>query len=115
FPLITTSSGIKFGKTEGGTVWLDPARTSPYRFYQFWYNTEDRDIIQYLRFFTLFGQEQIRALETTARSAPEKREAQTALASEVTRTVHGESSLAQALKATKIFFGGEIEDVSETE
>jgi tyrosyl-tRNA synthetase len=115
FPLITTSSGIKFGKTEGGTIWLDAARTSPYRFYQFWYNTDDRDIMQYIRFFTLLGEEEIRAFDAAAATAPEKREAQTALAAEVTRAVHGESALAQALKATKIFFGGEIGDVSEAE
>jgi len=115
FPLITTSSGVKFGKTEGGTVWLDASRTSPYRFYQFWYNTDDRDIIQYLKFFTLLGKEQIHAFEMAMETAPEKREAQTALAAAVTRAVHGESAVSQALKASGIFFGGEIEDVSESE
>ena len=115
FPLITTSSGAKFGKTESGTVWLDPARTSPYKFYQFWYNTDDRDVIQYLKFFTLFPQNNISELESALRSAPEKREAQTTLAQEVTKTVHSDSGVVQALKATKIFFGAEIADVSENE
>ena len=115
FHLITTSSGAKFGKTESGTVWLDPERTSPYRFYQYWYNTDDNDVVRYLKYFTLLSQEKIGELEHSLRQSPEKREAQVLLASEVTRTVHGESALAQAVKASQIFFGGEISDVSETE
>src|ERR1051326_761911 len=108
FPLITTSTGVKFGKTESGTVWLDPERTSPYKFYQFWYNTDDRDVIQYLKFFTPLHQERITELEVSLQSSPEKREAQGTLAQEVTRMLHGEAALAQAIKASKIFFGGEI-------
>ncbi len=115
FPLITTSTGTKFGKTESGTVWLDPERTSPYKFYQFWYNTDDKDVIKYLKFFTLLSQERIAELEASMQTAPEKREAQTALAQEVTRNVHDENALQQALKASKIFFGGEITDVSDSE
>jgi len=115
FPLITTSSGVKFGKTESGTVWLDGSQTSPYRFYQFWYNTDDRDAIQYLKFFTLLGHERINEFQHLLETAPEKREAQAVLAQEVTRRVHGETALAQALKASKIFFGGEITDVDEKE
>ncbi len=115
FPLITTSAGVKFGKTEGGTVWLDPARTSPYRFYQFWLNADDRDVIQYLKFFTLLPQERIGALEESLQKNPEKREAHAALGQEVTRSVHGDSALEQAVKASRIFFGGEMADVSETE
>ncbi len=115
FPLITTSSGTKFGKTESGTVWLDAERTSPYKFYQFWYNTEDKDVVKYLKFFTLLEKEQIDALESSMQTAPEKREAQNTLAQEVTKLVHDENALAQALKASKIFFGGEITDVSDTE
>ncbi len=115
FPLITTSAGVKFGKTEGGTIWLDPGRTSPYRFYQYWLNTDDRDVIQYLKFFTLLSQDRIRALEESLQKNPEKREAHAALGQEVTRSVHGDSALAQAIKASKIFFGGEIADVSESE
>ncbi|MBI3195252.1 MAG: tyrosine--tRNA ligase [Ignavibacteriae bacterium] len=115
FPLITTSSGTKFGKTESGTVWLDAERTSPYKFYQFWFNTDDNDVMKYLKFFTLLGKEQIDLLESSMLTAPEKREAQSTLAQEVTKLVHDENALAQALKATKIFFGGEITDVSDGE
>ena len=113
FPLITTSSGVKFGKTESGTVWLDPARTSPYRFYQFWFNVEDGDVVKFLKFFTLMSEKEIEALSASA--SPEKREAQKKLADEVTRLVHGESAVSQAQKASKIFFGGEISGVSEPE
>jgi tyrosyl-tRNA synthetase len=115
YPLITTSGGVKFGKTEAGTIWLDAERTSPYRFYQFWITTDDRDVIQYLKFFTLLSQEKILQLEEAMKIAPEKREAHRTLAQEVTKMLHGEPALAQAEKATKIFFGGEIADVSENE
>ena len=115
FPLIITSTGVKFGKTEGGTIWLDPERTSPYRFYQYWYNTDDRDVVKYLKFFTLLPEDQIVELEKSTEKNPEKREAQTKLALEVTRMLHGETALDQAVKASKIFFGGEIKDVSEEE
>ena len=115
YPLITTSSGVKFGKTEGGTVWLDPERTSPYRFYQYWFNTDDRDVIQYLKYFTLLSSERIAELEQFFTHAPEKREAQISLAQEVTKMLHGESALTQAMKASKIFFGDEISDVNEKE
>ncbi|MBI4547997.1 MAG: tyrosine--tRNA ligase [Ignavibacteriae bacterium] len=116
FPLITTSSGVKFGKTESGTVWLDPALTSPYKFYQFWLNVEDKDVINFLQFFTLLPQSGIEQFHgETIEGAlgwlpktPEKREAQKKLAEEVTRMVHGETALAQAVKASTIFFGGEI-------
>jgi tyrosyl-tRNA synthetase len=113
FHLITTSSGVKFGKTESGTVWLDPQMTSPYRFYQFWYNTDDNDVVKYLKFFTLLPPERIAELELSLQSAPEKREAQTTLAREVTSTVHDDTALDQAVKASKIFFGGEIGNVGE--
>jgi tyrosyl-tRNA synthetase len=115
FHLITTSSGVKFGKTESGTVWLDPALTSPYRFYQFWYNTDDRDVMRYLKFFTLLGPDRIAELEAASAAAPEKREAQSVLAREVTRTVHDETAVAQALKASQILFGGEIAGIGERE
>jgi tyrosyl-tRNA synthetase len=111
FHLITTSTGAKFGKTESGTIWLDPQRTSPYKFYQFWYNTDDRDVSKYLRFFTLLPKEKIEEAEKEIVSSPEKRQAQKLLAREVTRTVHGDAALEQALKATQIFFGGEIEGI----
>jgi tyrosyl-tRNA synthetase len=115
FHLITTSSGVKFGKTESGTVWLDPQMTSPYRFYQFWYNTDDNDVVKYLKFFTLLSPERIAELELSLQSAPEKREAQTTLAREVTSTVHDDTALDQAMKASKIFFGGEIGNVGESD
>lgn len=115
YPLITTSGGVKFGKTEGGTIWLDPELTSPYRFFQFWISTDDRDVVKYLKFFTLLPQETISELEESVRSAPEKREAHRTLAREVTKMLHGEEALAQAEKATKIFFGGEITGVTEKE
>ncbi len=112
FPLIATASGVKFGKTESGTVWLDPERTSPYRFYQFWFNTDDRDVVKYLKFFTLLPRETITGLGESLASAPEKREAQTALAREVTKLIHGESALDSAVRASKVFFGGEVTGIS---
>lgn len=115
FPLITTAGGVKFGKTESGTIWLDASLTSPYRFYQFWYNTDDKDVIRYLKFFTLLPQSRIEELASIAVRSPEKREAQMVLAEEVTRTVHGENALDQAVKASKIFFGGEISGITEAE
>ncbi|HEY6192229.1 MAG TPA: tyrosine--tRNA ligase [Bacteroidota bacterium] len=115
FPLLATSTGEKFGKSESGTVWLDAGRTSPYRFYQFWYNTDDRDVLRYLRLFTLLPREKIAELESELEAAPQKRSAQAALASEVTRTVHGESSLSQAVRASRIFFGGELSGAGDAE
>jgi len=115
FPLLTTASGAKFGKTEEGAVWLDPARTSAYRFYQYWLNTEDADVGRNLRFFTLLGREEIEALEATARARPEAREAQERLAGEVTRTVHGEDALARVRKASQVLFGGEVVGLSPEE
>ncbi|MGZ6365349.1 MAG: tyrosine--tRNA ligase [Ktedonobacteraceae bacterium] len=115
FPLVTTSAGIKFGKTEAGSVWLDPKLTSPYRFYQFWINTEDSDVVKYLKFFTMLDQQAIAELEQAVVTAPEKREAQKRLAEEVTRTVHGESNLRKAIQASRVLFGGEIEDLSASD
>src|SRR2546425_6396592 len=100
FPLVTTNAGIKFGKTEAGSVWLDPNLTSPYRFYQFWINTEDRDVVKYLKYFTMLDQRAIAEMETSVAVSPEKREAQKRLAEEVTRTVHGESNLRKAIQAS---------------
>ena len=115
FPLITTSSGVKFGKTEAGAVWLSPERTSPYRFYQFWMNTEDADAGRYLRFFTLLPREEIEALEAQVAEAPQHREAQRRLAEEVTRTVHGEAGLDRARTASEVLFGGELEGLAAEE
>jgi tyrosyl-tRNA synthetase len=108
WPLMKTASGAKFGKTESGTVWLDAARTSPFRFYQFWLNSDDRDVIGYLKFFTFLGRDQIAALEATTASAPERREAQRALAREVTTLVHGADQLARAEQASSLLFGEDI-------
>jgi len=108
FPLITGSGGVKFGKTEAGNVWLDPALTSPFRFYQFWLNVDDSDAIRYLKFFTVKDQAEIAELEAAVAAEPHKREAHMALATEVTGRLHGETGLARARQATKVLFGGEI-------
>ncbi len=105
-PLVTTTSGTKFGKTEAGTVWLDARRTSPFRFYQFWINTPDADVIKYLKFFTLLDRQAIAELERSVAEEPQLRRAQTVLAEEVTRSVHGEEGLANARAATEVLFGG---------
>ena len=115
FPLVATSAGIKFGKTEAGSVWLDPNLTSPYRFYQFWINTDDNDVVKYLKFFTMLDQQAIAELEHAVAVSPEKREAQKRLAEEVTRTVHGESNLHKAIQASRVLFGGVIEDLSASD
>ncbi len=107
-PLVTTASGVKFGKTEAGAVWLDPELTSPFRFYQFWIQTDDRDAVTYLKYFTWLGREEIAALEEAVRSEPERREAQRRLAREVTAMVHGETALDRAERATRLLFGEEI-------
>jgi tyrosyl-tRNA synthetase len=106
YPLVTSSTGVKFGKTEAGTVWLDPARTSPYRFYQFWLNTDDQDAVRYLRYFTLLSHEEVSALESDLAENPHRRVAQKALADAVTRQVHGETGLERARQATQVLFGG---------
>jgi tyrosyl-tRNA synthetase len=103
-PLITQADGSKFGKTEAGNVWLDPERTSPYQFYQFWLNTGDKDAVQYLNTFTLLPIEQIADLERELTTAPEKRGVQHLLAEEVTRLVHGPEALARAQRATTLLF-----------
>jgi tyrosyl-tRNA synthetase len=113
-PLITRSDGGKFGKTESGTVWLDPAKTSVYRFFQFWINTDDRDVIRYLKYFTFLAREDIEALEKKQAENPGAREAHRALARDVTGRVHGEAALAEAVRASEILFGGELKDVSES-
>lgn len=108
YPLITKSDGTKFGKTESGSVWLSAERTSPYRFYQFWLNTDDRDVINYLKFFTFLPQERVTELEAGVSERPEAREAQRVLAREVTGTVHGPTALARAEQASQALFGGDI-------
>ena len=105
-PLVTTSSGAKFGKSEAGAVWLDPERTSPYKFYQFWLNADDRDVGRYLRFFTLMPQGEIEALDQATAERPERREAQQALAREMTERVHGDVALRAAIEVSGFLFGG---------
>jgi tyrosyl-tRNA synthetase len=107
-PLITTSSGSKFGKTESGTIWLDPELTRPYEFYQFWFNVDDRDAVKYLKFFTFLPQERIVALEAAVRKEPEHRAAQRELAREVTRIVHGDAAVRDAEAAAQALFRGDL-------
>jgi len=111
-PLVTTASGVKFGKTEAGAVWLDPRLTSPFRFYQFWLNADDRDAVKYLKFFTFLDQSAIADLEAAQVAAPEKREAQRTLAREVTRTIHGQDAVDRAEHASSLLFGERITELS---
>ncbi len=111
-PLLTTSSGHKFGKTEAGTVWLDSRRTSPYQFYQFWIRTEDADVIRFLRMFTFLPMEEIDELASEHESRPEARVAHRKLAEEMTRMVHGQEGLEAAQRATQALFGGSLEGLS---
>ncbi|HXT12859.1 MAG TPA: tyrosine--tRNA ligase [Candidatus Angelobacter sp.] len=112
-PLITNADGSKFGKTVAGAVWLDPKRTSVYRFYQFWINTDDRDVVRYLKFFTFLSREEIAALETKHAENPGAREVHKALARAVTTLIHGEQATQEAIRASEILFGGELQGISE--
>jgi len=114
-PLITTASGTKFGKTESGAVWLDATLTSPFRFYQFWLNAEDNDVGRYLRYFTFLDRHAIEQLEDATRKSPETREAQRALAREVTRMVHGEEHVSKAERASTVLFGEDITTLAADE
>ena len=113
FPLITKADGTKFGKTEGGAVWLDSKKTSPYKFYQFFVNTEDAKVSEYLRKFTFLSRPEIEDLEAKHATNPGAREAHRALARAVTALVHGDEALAAALKASEILFGGSLDGVTE--
>lgn len=112
FPLITKADGTKFGKTEGGAVWLDPEKTSPYRFYQFFINTEDSMVIGYLKKFTLLSQSDINELEAKHIANPGAREAHKALAREITSMVHGADVCGDAVRASEIMFGGSLDGIS---
>jgi tyrosyl-tRNA synthetase len=112
WPLMTTAAGTKFGKTEAGTVWLDAARTSPFKFYQFWLNTDDRDVIAYLKYFTFLDRDRIAPLEDATERAPEKREAQRLLARDVTTMVHGADQVTRAEHASSLLFGEDITTLS---
>jgi tyrosyl-tRNA synthetase len=112
YPLVKKKDGTKFGKTAGGAVWLDPERTSPYKFYQFWLNTDDADVIPFLKYFTFFDRQKIDELEFATRENPEGRAAQKALAVEMTKMMHGETALDKAMQASEALFGGEINGLS---
>lgn len=114
-PLITKSDGTKFGKTAGGAIWLDPEKTSPYEFYQFWYNTDDRDVIKFLKYFTFLSTEEITALETEFKDNPGARAAQKRLAEEMTCEVHSEAALEQAIKISEALFSGDVKALTKTE
>lgn len=114
-PLVTKADGTKFGKTEGGAIWLDPEKTTPYEFYQFWINTADADTVKYLKYFTFLSKEEIEDLEKSLREEPHLRKAQKALAEEVTRLIHGEEALQQAIRITEALFSGNIKDLSVDE
>ncbi|MBT2643992.1 tyrosine--tRNA ligase [Bacillus sp. ISL-41] len=114
-PLVTKADGTKFGKSESGAVWLDPEKTSPYEFYQFWINTADADVVKYLKFFTFLEKEEIEALEKAVEEEPHLRKAQKALAEEMTRMIHGEESLQQAIRISAALFSGDIKNLSADE
>jgi len=113
FPLITTAAGAKFGKTEAGNLWLDPERTSPYRFYQYWIQTDDRDVGRFLRYFTFLSLEEIAGVEEAHLAKPEERGGQRRLAREATLLVHGEDAAQSAERASQILFGGALEGIAE--
>ncbi|WP_340009731.1 tyrosine--tRNA ligase [Paenibacillus sp. FSL K6-0276] len=114
-PLMLKADGTKFGKTAGGAIWLDPNKTTPFEFYQFWANTDDRDVIRYLKFFTFLKKEQIDELEVKVQTEPHKREAQLKLAEEMTKFVHSEEALNQARKITEALFSGDIKSLTADE
>jgi tyrosyl-tRNA synthetase len=115
WPLMTTAAGTKFGKTESGTIWLDASLTSPFRFYQFWLNTDDREVVKYLKFFTWLDQPAIAGLAEAAATRPGEREAQRMLAHEVTTLVHGAPEAAAAERASAVLFGSSLADASAEE
>jgi tyrosyl-tRNA synthetase len=114
-PLVTKADGTKFGKTESGAIWLDREKTSPYEFYQFWINTDDRDVIKYLKYFTFLSKEEIEELEKQLQKAPEQRAAQKALAEEMTKLVHGEDALKQAIRISEALFSGSVSELTAEE
>jgi len=115
YPLITKADGSKFGKTESGSVWLSAERTSPYRFHQFWLNTDDRDVIPYLKYFTFLTQGEIQELEVAVAEHPEQRDAQRRLAREMTLMVHDTTALAKAEQAALVLFGGALDGLTGAE
>lgn len=111
-PLLLKADGTKFGKTAGGAIWLDAEKTTPYEFYQFWLNQDDRDVVRYLKYFTFLSQDEIHALGEQVETEPHKRAAQKTLAREMTLFVHGEEALADAEKITAALFSGEVKDLT---
>lgn len=114
-PLMLKADGTKFGKTAGGAVWLDPKKTTPYEFYQFWINTDDRDVVKYLKYFTFLDRDEIEALADKVKNEPWKREAQRRLAEEVTEFVHGKEAVKEAENITNALFSGNIKDLTVDE
>ncbi|MGD6958159.1 tyrosine--tRNA ligase [Rossellomorea aquimaris] len=114
-PLVTKADGSKFGKTESGAIWLDPKKTSPYEFYQFWINAADADVVKYLKYFTFLSHEEIDALAQSVETEPHLRKAQKTLAEEMTKLIHGEEALDQAIRITQALFSGEIKSLSASE
>ncbi|MEN2769166.1 tyrosine--tRNA ligase [Ornithinibacillus xuwenensis] len=114
-PLITKADGTKFGKTAGGAIWLDPEKTSPYEFYQFWINTDDRDVMKFLRYFTFLSEDELAELDKEVENHPENRVAQKRLAEEMTRVVHSQKAVEQAQKITASLFSGDLKSLSASE
>ncbi|WP_318614193.1 tyrosine--tRNA ligase [Sporosarcina sp. YIM B06819] len=114
-PLVTKADGTKFGKSAGGSVWLDAAKTSPYEFYQFWINTTDADVIKYMKIFTFMEREQIEALEVSVQEEPHLRKAQLTLGEEMTRLIHGQEALDQAIRISKALFSGDLKALTAGE
>ncbi|HCX3111546.1 TPA: tyrosine--tRNA ligase [Staphylococcus aureus] len=114
-PLVTKSDGKKFGKSESGAVWLDAEKASPYEFYQFWINQSDEDVIKFLKYFTFLGKEEIDRLEQSKNEAPHLREAQKTLAEEVTKFIHGEDALNDAIRISQALFSGDLKSLSAKE
>ncbi|MFP8784011.1 tyrosine--tRNA ligase [Planococcus plakortidis] len=114
-PLVTKADGTKFGKTAGGAVWLDAKKTSPYEFYQFWINTADADVVKYLKIFTFLERQEIEALEKSVETEAHLRKAQTVLAEEMTKLIHGEEALLDAQRITKALFSGDLKILSAGE
>ncbi|HOQ15219.1 MAG TPA: tyrosine--tRNA ligase [Candidatus Paceibacterota bacterium] len=111
-PLVTKADGTKFGKTESGTIWLDPQLTSPYQFYQFWFNTDDKDVEKFLKFYTFLTEDEIKELELKTKKMPEKRLAQKVLALEITALVHGKKLAQQSEKISQSLFYDNLENLS---
>jgi len=115
FPLVTKSDGSKFGKTESGTIWLDPEKTSPYQFYQFWINVDDEDVIKFIKYFTFLSEKEIADLADEVKTNPQKRKAQRALAEEMTKMIHGEAAFKKSEAISKMLFEGDIKSLTKAD